>query len=43
LHVWQDRIAVTHLMDMPDLKWDKVENGKRYMSRKQYDFCNAQM
>ena len=41
--MWQDRIAVTHLMDMPDLKWDKVENGKRYMSRTQYDFCNAQM
>ena len=43
--VWpteQDRIAATHLMDMPDLVWDKVEQGKYYMSRAQYDVSNEQ-
>ena len=43
--VWpteQDRIAATHLMDMPDLKWEKVESGKYYMSRAQYDTGNEQ-
>lgn len=40
--VWetdQDRIAVTHLMDMPDLKWEKVdeEAGLYYMSLEQYE------
>ena len=44
--VWpteQDRLAVTHLMDMPDLKWEKVVRGKFYMSRAQYDLCNDQL
>ena len=44
--VWpteQDRIAVKHLMDMPDLKWDKVEGGRFYMSRAQYDAGNDQL
>ena len=44
--VWpteQDRIAVTHLLDMPDLEWDKVEGGLYYMSRKQYDADNEQL
>ena len=44
--VWpteQDRLAVTHLMDMPDLKWEKVEAGCYYMSRTQYEFSNAQL
>ncbi len=43
--VWpteQDRIAATHLMGMEDLKWEKVEDGKYYMSRAQYDPCNDQ-
>ena len=45
--VWeteQDRIAVTHLMDMPDLEWAKVdkEEGLYYMSREQYDAGNEQ-
>ena len=34
--VWpteQDRIAVTHLMGIPDLKWQKLERGRFYMSR----------
>ena len=40
--VWeteQDRIAVTHLLDMPDLEWAKVdeEEGLFYMAREQYD------
>ena len=40
----QDRIAVTHLMDLPDLKWEKShEGGKFYMSRAQYDACNEQL
>ena len=39
----QDRIAATHLMDMPGLKWDKVVDGEYYMSRVQYDFCNNQV
>ena len=44
--VWlteQDRIAVTHLMDMPNLKWEKVEDGKYYMTRAQYDTGNEQL
>ena len=44
--VWpteQDRIAVTHLMDMLDLKWEKVVRGKFCMSRAQYDLCNEQL
>ena len=44
--VWpteQDRIAVTHLMGVPDLKWAKVEGGKHYMDRVQYDLCNDQL
>ena len=44
--VWpseQDRLAVTHLMDMPDLEWEKVENGKYYMARAQYDMGNEQL
>ena len=39
----QDRIPATHLLDMPDLKWEKNEDGKFYMSREQYDFCNEQL
>ena len=44
--VWptdQDSIAATHLMDMPDLEWDKVEQGRHYMSRAQYDAGNDQL
>ena len=38
---WGD--IATHLMDMPDLKWDKVEDGKYYLSRAQYDAGNEQV
>ena len=46
--VWeteQDHIAVTHLMDMPDLEWAKVdeEKGLYYMTREQYELGNEQM
>jgi hypothetical protein len=44
--VWpteQNRIAATHLMDMPDLVWEKSDRGKYYMSRAQYDLCNDQL
>ena len=44
--VWpteQDRIAATHLMEMPDLEWEKVRGGRYYMSRAQYDACNEQL
>ena len=44
--VWpteQDRVAATHFMDMPDLKWDKVEGGEYYMARAKYDLCNDQL
>ena len=44
--VWpteQDRIAATHIMGMSDLEWAKVEGGKYYMSRAQYDRCNDQL
>ena len=44
--VWpteQNRIAATHLMGMEDLAWEKVEAGKYYMSRAQYDACNDQL
>ena len=44
--VWpteQDRIAATHLMDMPGLEWAKFEQGKYYMTRAQYDACNDQV
>ena len=43
--VWpteQDRIAATHVMDMPGLEWAKQAGGKLYMSRAQYDLCNEQ-
>jgi hypothetical protein len=43
--VWeteQDRIAATHLMDVPGLVWAKVEGDLYYMSRAQYDMCNEQ-
>ncbi len=43
--VWpteQDRMAVTHVMDMPDLAWEKREGDEYYMSRAQYDLCNEQ-
>jgi hypothetical protein len=40
-HAWQDRIAATHLM--PDLKWAKVEGGRYFMERAQYDACNEQL
>jgi hypothetical protein len=44
--VWpteQDRIAATHLMDMPDLKWEKEEDGRYFMTRAQYDAGNEQL
>ena len=44
--VWpteQDRIPATHLLDMPDLKWEKEVDGKFYMTRTQYDFVNEQL
>ena len=44
--VWpteQDRIPATHLLDMPDLKWEKEEEGKFYMTREQYDLGNEQL
>ena len=44
--VWpteQDRIAVTHLMDMDDLVWAQKEGGRYYMTRDQYDFANEQL
>ena len=44
--VWpteQNRIAATHLMEMPDLKWEKVEGGKYFMLRAQYDACGEQL
>ena len=44
--VWpseQKRIAVTHFLELPDLKWEKVEDGKYYMARAQYDMGNEQL
>lgn len=38
----QDRIATKHLAEMPDLKWEKEEDGRFFMSREQYDLCNDQ-
>ena len=38
----QDRIATTHLMDMPGIAWVKEEDGRRFMSRAQYDLANEQ-
>ena len=43
--VWpteQDRIPATQPMEMPDLKWAKVEDGLYYMTREQYDAGNDQ-
>ena len=34
---------MTHLMDVPDLKWEKIEDDQYYMSRAQYDACNEQL
>jgi len=42
-HTEQDHIAVTHLMEMPDLAWDKVKQGMYYMTREQYNMCNNQL
>ena len=39
----QNRIATTHLMEMPNIAWTKVERGFYYMSREQYDLCNDQV
>ena len=33
----------THLMGLEGLKWEKVEDGKHYMTRAQYDMCNEQL
>jgi hypothetical protein len=44
--VWpteQDRVAVTHLMGMEGLEWEKVEGELHFMSRAQYDACNEQL
>ena len=46
--VWpseQNRLAVTHLMEMPDLAWAKKEEdeGLFYMSRAQYEMGNEQL
>ena len=44
--VWpteQDRVAATHFMDMPDLKWEKVEGELHYMTREQYELGNDQI
>ena len=30
-------------MEMPDLKWAKVEGGRYFMERAQYDACNEQL
>ena len=30
-------------MEMPDLKWAKVEGGRHFMERAQYDACNEQL
>ena len=39
----QNRIAATHFMDMPDLVWDKMEQGMFYMAHEQYDRGNEQL
>ena len=44
--VWpteQDRLAATHLLGVEGLKWEKVEDGRFYMSRAQYDLCDEQL
>ena len=44
--VWpteQNRIAVTHLLDMPGIVWAKIEDGSYYMTRAQYDAGNEQL
>ena len=44
--VWpteQDRVAVTHVMGMEGLEWEKVKEDLHYMSRAQYDACNEQL
>ena len=44
--VWpteQDRLATSHLLQMPDLAWEQQEDGRFYMSRAQYDACNEQV
>ena len=48
--VWpteQDRLAVAHLLEVPDLKWEKEEGQGEsklyYMSRAQYDTNNEQL
>jgi hypothetical protein len=35
--------AATHVMEMPDLKWEKEEDGRYFMKRAQYDAGNDQL
>ena len=38
----QNRIAATLAMEMPDIAWAKVEDGRYYLAREHYDLGNEQ-
>ena len=35
-------IAATLAMEMPDIAWAKVEDGRYYLAREHYDLANEQ-
>ena len=39
----QNRVAATHLLAMPELKWAKEEGGLFYLARSEYDLACGQV
>ena len=39
----QDRVAATHLLPVPELKWEKEEGGLFYLARSEYDLACGQV
>ena len=39
----QNRVAATHLLPVPELKWAKEEGGLFYLARSEYDLACGQV
>ena len=39
----QNRVAATHLLAVPELKWAKEEGGLFYLARSEYDLACGQV
>ena len=39
----QNRVAATHLLPLPELKWAKEEDGLFYLARSEYDLACGQV